>query len=55
MEAVKVSRQMSDCDDEIIERLDRIETMLDGLPKLERLVWGFGSALLIAVVGPRFF
>jgi archaellum component FlaC len=39
----------------IRERLARIETKLEGLARLERLVWGFGSALLIAVVGPRFF
>ena len=37
------------------ERLARMETKLEGLAKLERLVWGFGSALMIAVVGPRFF
>jgi hypothetical protein len=37
------------------ERLARMETKLEGFARLERLVWGFGSALLIAAVGPRLF
>jgi archaellum component FlaC len=47
----KVDQQFST----IRERLTKIETRLEGLPRLERLVLGFGSALLLAVLGPRFF
>ncbi|MGE5603370.1 MAG: hypothetical protein ACM30E_09980 [Nitrososphaerales archaeon] len=54
----KIDAQIEKADQtsaEIFELLDRIEAKLERLPRLERLVWGFGSALMIAVVGPRFF
>lgn len=40
---------------EINERLAAIEAKLDGLGKLERLIWGFGSALFIAILAPHLF